>query len=124
MPVLKQMSTMVATDIFIGVQGAALQWAIFMRPGSTVVEISWPNKYWGSCYSFVQQHSIKFLKFETDDAFVNWEQYEKRWGKVNSPEERLRRLDSRPRTRDDNIWKYADFRIHVTEFKELLKRLL
>jgi len=123
MSALEQMSTMVGTDILIGVQGAALQWAIFMRPGSTLVEISWPKKYWGSCYSFVQRYKINFLKYETDDAFVNWEPYEKRWGKVNGPEERLLMLDSPPRTRDDNIWKYADVLINVTDFRKILERL-
>jgi len=40
LPVLDQLNTIIDTDILIGVQGAGLQWAIFMQPRSVLVEIA------------------------------------------------------------------------------------
>jgi len=124
MTMLERMVTIVATDILIGIQGQELQWSIFMRPGSMLVEISWPKKYWCSGYSFVQQYDIKLFKLETADAFVNWDEYESRWGEVSSPEEKVRVFNSPPRTHKDNIWKYVDVLVNVTDFQTLLKRIL
>jgi len=59
--VREQMANLVATDILIGVHGAGLQWAIFMRPGSAVIEISWPKKYLGSSYAFARDYHISFF---------------------------------------------------------------
>jgi len=121
--VIGQIQKIIDTDILIGVQGAGLQWAIFMRPGSTLVEITWPKKHWGLTYTFVRQYEIKHQELRTDDVLVNWQSYEKhiRGGRVCSPEEKQRLLTGTSDTNNgDNVWKYADVRVDVDSFKTSL----
>jgi len=121
--VREQMAIVVDTDVLIGVHGAGLQWAIFMRPRSAVIEILWPKKHWGSFYAFVRDYHVKFYKFETENVFVNWHQYEIHWGKISDPVERIRMLNNPPRNKHDNIWKYADVIVDVNSFRTNLKQI-
>jgi len=72
MSLKEQMTITANTRIMVGVQGAGLQWATFMSPGSTFIEISCPQKYWYPFYGFVQNYNIKYIKMTTNDVQVNW----------------------------------------------------
>jgi len=126
MSVTDQLSTVASSDILVGVQGAGLQWAIFMPPKSTLIEIVWPQKYWGAYYSFIPNYSIQHRPMTANDVQVNWESYELnlRNGKVCSPEERLSLLNKPPTSQSyDNIWKWADVNPDVKDFQTILKGL-
>ena len=52
---LKQQAQLIhCTDVLVGVTGAGLQWAYFMKNHSTVFEIAWPEKEW---YFFFSSNS-------------------------------------------------------------------
>jgi len=45
MSVKEQITLAANTRVIVGVQGAGLQWAIFMPPGSILIEILWPQQF-------------------------------------------------------------------------------
>jgi len=126
MSVTEQLSTVASSDILVGVQGAGLQWAIFMSPNFTLIEIVWPQKYWGVFYSFIPNYRIQHRTMTANDVQVNWESYELnlRNGKVCSPVERLSLLNKPPTSETfDNIWKWADVLADVKGLQIILKGL-
>ncbi len=42
----QQIQLVHCSDVYVGVHGAALQWAMFLRKGSTLIEIAWPDNNW------------------------------------------------------------------------------
>jgi len=60
----------------IGVQGAGLQWSVFMPRGCTLIEIAWPSKHWGfHFHNYVESYGITQYSLRAD-ARVNWAAYE------------------------------------------------
>jgi len=126
MIVKSQISLAANCRIMVGVQGAGLQWAIFMPPGSTLIEISW--KYWKSFYGFVETYNIEHVNLIATDVHVNWQDYElhSRHGKKCSNVEKLQLLNIRHshNWETDNIWRHADVTVDREEFTKIMKRVL
>lgn len=118
-----QLKNAASSNVMVGVQGAGLQWAVFMPEGSHLVEIAWPSKHWGFYYSpFVIEFGINYHSIEVDDVRVNWTSYEAsvRRGIPLGDDEKLQVLRSHPKSTADNLWKWAD--VFIRE-KEILKTL-
>jgi len=64
--------------VMIGVQGAGLQWSMFMPHRCTLIEIAWPSKYWRFYFrQYVEPYGIRHYNL-TADARVNWAAYEQK----------------------------------------------
>ena len=68
--------------VMIGVQGAGLQWAMFMKPGSALIEIAWPRKGWSYYYSDrvydqngTTYNDLYISQIETDNVFLDYKAY-------------------------------------------------
>jgi len=116
MSVKEQMTLAANCGTMVGVQGAGLQWAIFMLPGSTLIEISW--KYWTSFYGFVTTYDIEHIDLVSKDVQVNWQAL-----RVNGNEEKLKLLNIKPTGNwvPNNIWKQADVTVDIDEFTKQLR---
>jgi len=127
MSVKQQMTLAANTGVMVGVQGAGLQWAIFMPPGSTLIEISWPQKYWFQNFRFVESYYIRFVNITANYVRVNWRVFEKLilGGRKCSEDRKLKLLNMRHRNMwvAENIWKHADVSVDVTTFTQVIQRL-
>ena len=68
LPFLEQLRIIRCSKILLGVQGAGLQWGMFMQPGSALVEIAWPEKGWNYYYSnrvYTSQDSSTYNKLSS-----------------------------------------------------------
>ncbi|ELU14205.1 hypothetical protein CAPTEDRAFT_191673 [Capitella teleta] len=120
----EQIRLSACSTIMAGIQGAGLQWAIFMPVGSTLIEIAWPQKHWGFYFnSFVTGYGIDHQTLTTDRVHVNWRVYQERVrrGQVVPEEERLDMLHSSPKSIIDNVWKWADALVDVGSFVDTLR---
>jgi len=68
MPLKDQMTLAANCRVMVGVHGAGQQWAIFMPPGSTLIEISW--QYWPPSYGFVRTYDIQNINLIASHAQV------------------------------------------------------
>jgi len=72
-----QMQLAASSCVMIGVQGAGLQWSVFMPDGCTLIEIAWPSKHWGFHFNnYVKPYGIVHFGLRAN-ARVNWAAYEK-----------------------------------------------
>ena len=98
--------------VMVGVQGAGLQWAVFMPPSSHLVEIAWPQKHWGFYFqNYVRQYGINHHKVVASHVKPNWTTYENRvrGGNEVKMEERLEILSGKKVWNSfDHFWKWAD----------------
>jgi hypothetical protein len=63
--------------VMVGVQGAGLQWAVFMPSGCTLIEIAWPSQHWGFHFrTYVEPYGIRHHALRAVNAKVNWAAYE------------------------------------------------
>ena len=110
--------------MLIGVQGAGLQWAVFMPKGSVLLEIAWPLKHWSFFFErFVTPYGIRHVKLMSHDVTVNWTSYEKmvRDGREVNQTEKLQMLKSSGvKNTFDNLWKWADVNVNIEDFKNIL----
>jgi len=75
--VLFQMQIAASSCVMVGVQGAGLQWSVFMPHGCTLIEIAWPSRHWGfHFHSYVGAYGIVHYKLRAN-ARVNWDAYER-----------------------------------------------
>ena len=75
---LFQMQLAASSCVMIGVEGAGLQWLMFMPRGCTLIEIAWPSKHWGFFYyGQARQYGIRHYSL-TASPQVNWNAYEKK----------------------------------------------
>ena len=75
--VVFQMQLAASSCVMIGVQGAGLQWSVFMPDGCTLIEIAWPSKYWGfHFHDYVKPYGIVHYSLRAT-ARVNWDSYER-----------------------------------------------
>jgi len=74
---LFQMQLAASTCVMIGVQGAGLQWSVFMPRGCTLIEIAWPSRHWGfHFHNYIEPYGITHYSLRAN-AHVNWNAYEK-----------------------------------------------
>jgi len=72
-----QMRLAASSCVMIGVQGAGLQWSVFMPDGCTVIEIAWPSRHWGFHFGdYVNPYGIVHYSLRAT-AHVNWDAYER-----------------------------------------------
>jgi len=123
--VRSQAALAASTRIMIGVEGAGLQWAVFMPAGSVLIEIAWPNNYW--CFYYKRQvtkYSIRHVELHAGQVYINWTSYEKyfRRGRKVLESERILMLHRPPESSGspDNLWKFADVSIDTEEFRSKL----
>jgi len=119
LPIRKQIELACTSQVMIGINGAALQWSIFMPEKSHMVEMSWPSRSWDFFFPLhIPKFGISYHSVELKDVRVNWTSFEFRirnGGKV-SDDERQRMLKSPPQ----DLWKWSDGFIHEDEVKETL----
>jgi len=119
LPIRKQIELACTSEVMIGVDGAALQWSMFMPEKSHMVEMSWPSRSWGFFYpSHAPRYGILYHAVELKDVRVNWTSYEFRirnGGKV-ADVKRQQMLKSPPQ----DLWKWSDGFIHEEEVNETL----
>jgi len=127
MSVKDQITLAANTRVMVGVQGAGLQWAIFMPSGSVLIEISWPQKYWFKYFKFVTSYDIQFINVTANDVRVNWRTFEqkvKHGGKCSDEEKlKLLRMTHTNMWDAENIWKHADVVVDVDRFTQVIKQL-
>ena len=68
----EQMQLARCSDVLIGIQGAALHWGFFMRPGTGFVEIAWPQKLWGFYYIPKLAYKIRVFSLTAHHLFLNY----------------------------------------------------
>ena len=114
--------------LMVGVQGSGLQWAVFMPKGSVLLEIAWPHKHWGFFFQpYVSSYAIKYARLATHNIKVNWTSYEKRvrGGRKVGKAERTKMLQgSGFKSAFDNLWKWADVKVDVAAFKDVISAFL
>lgn len=115
----EQMITVCTSRAMIGVNGAALQWGMFMPEGSHVVEMAWPSRSWRYFYtSILRAYRLNYHPVELKDIRFNFTSYEFRirnGGKVGS-EERKQMMKSP----SNDLWKWSDAFLHHEELKKTL----
>jgi len=75
---LFQMQLAASSCVMVGVQGAGLQWSVFMPRGCTLIEIAWPSNYWGFYYhTQVQPYGITHYGLRGSPR-INWAAYEQK----------------------------------------------
>jgi len=123
MSVKEQMTVAANCRLMLGVHGAGLQWAIFMPPDSTLIEISW--KRWTPFYGFVKTYNINYINLNASDVQVNWRAFElhRRKGKKCSEQEKLQLLNPRIHNAAANVWREADVTVDRDEFTQLIRRV-
>ena len=111
--------------LMVGVQGAGLQWAVFMPEGSVLLEVAWPHKKWPFFFKrYVTPYGIHHVRLQTRDVVVNWTSYEDevRRGRPLGEEEKAHKLrGSGFKNNFDNLWKWADVKVNVTAFKDAIR---
>ena len=67
-----QMKIVAESCVLVGVQGAGLQWAIFMPPvQSSVIEIAWPQLRWSYFYKFLKtDYGLQWLPLAVEPTNV------------------------------------------------------
>ena len=71
-----QMRLAASSCVMIGIQGAGLQWSVFMPRGCTLIEIAWPSRHWGfHFHPYVGPYGIRYFTLRAN-ARVNWAAYE------------------------------------------------
>ncbi|KAK2150456.1 hypothetical protein LSH36_404g01023 [Paralvinella palmiformis] len=121
----EQIRTIACTTILVGVQGAGLQWAVFMRPGSTLIEIAWPEKHWRFYFKgYITPYNIYHRGVLAKHVRINWRVYQDkvRGGEVVSSRERAILMRSAPKNMAlDNVWKWADAVVNVEHYRAALR---
>jgi len=124
----QQLRVVAESCVLIGVQGAGLQWAMFMNAGgnSTLIEIAWPNKHWPFYYHRMSGYGLQYLQLnvKSDNVHVNWTSYEwrVRAGRTVHANERRQMISVGPRNVADNLWKWADVVVDLTQFTNVLSQ--
>lgn len=119
----EQLRIMSTTKVFVGVQGAGLQWSIFMPERSFLIELAWPQKHWIFYYhKFVSRFGVVWKGVGVDDVRLNWTSYERnvRRGIPVKEAEKIKLVEIHPINAADNIWKWSD--VYVQK-KEILSTL-
>lgn len=121
----KQLHAASRARVMVGVQGAGLQWAVFMPPSSHLVEIAWPQKHWGFYFQdYVRQYGITHHKVVASHVKPNWTTYENhvRGGAEVKMEEKLEILSGkRVGNSFDHFWKWADAIVDTNDFISVLQ---
>ena len=120
-----QIRTIACTTVLVGVQGAGLQWAVFMRSGSTLVEIAWPQKHWNFYFNgYITPYNIYHRGVLAKYVRINWTVYQDkvRGGAQVPASERIVLQRSSPKNPDlDNIWKWADVIVNPEHYRAALR---
>jgi len=120
---LEQLRIVRCTDLLIGVQGAGLQWAMFMRPNTALLELYW--KYWKRIYSNILKGSngMHTDALYATEVYLNWTSYRHRFNE-NPSEERKKELYKTPGVRWSNHWQIADGIFDPVQFSAKVRDLL
>lgn len=119
----QQAKVAACSRVIVGVQGAGLEWAIFMKEKSTLLEISWPKKFWAAYFRpWMIQYDINHYDLEAKHVRLNWPAYQNivLQGKELSGKEREYLINNPPKNALDNIWKWGDVLVDETEFKNII----
>jgi len=123
----EQMIIGTTSRVLIGVNGAGLQWGIFMPPGSTVVEMSWPKKHWKFFFPrFIPAYQINYVNIEAERVEANFTSYEQEYypdGPPLTDKQKKDLLDITPVGTKDNLWKFADVWFNKEELLNKLRNL-
>ncbi len=95
------------TRIMIGINGAALQWALFMRPGSGLMELSFGKPGFHQHYGFMNGYKkIVYEGYTASKVVSNWHKTGKQY------------------TEKNKSWKSADGEFEVNGFKKKLQNMI
>ena len=128
--VQEQLAVASCSQVMVGVQGAGLQWAMFMNSGSTLIEIAWPEKHWDFYYRiFLEPYGINVVQFAVggSDIHLNWKSHavNERKGVETNEQEREGLMSQPPNSPEsNNIWKWADVHVNLHRFRSVLRNIL
>jgi adenomatosis polyposis coli protein len=111
------------STVLVGVQGAGLQWSVFMSPGSTLIEIAWPQKHWGFYYRSVKRYQIKHREVRAKAVHINWSVYEAKvhnGKKLTAGQRKILGKSPPKKPPSDNVWKWADVEVNVQQYRASL----
>ena len=124
-PVDKQYQIIRCTHILIGINGAALQWNLFMEKGHGLFELSW--KEFGFFFAPGPRHRVglKTARQTAKQVFLNWHTFslQCRSGRNISESEKNKILSRKRIIGRDNPYKWGDAIFNVTTFKKELHML-
>jgi hypothetical protein len=118
-PNRNQIELACTSQVMIGVNGAALQWAMFMPEKSHLVEMAWPSRSWLFFYQpYIPKFGILYHQIALKDIRVNLTSFElrERNGIKMSDAERQQVLSAPPQ----GAWNWADAFIHEGEVNTTL----
>ncbi len=121
--VLEQMRMAACSTVWVGVNGAGMEWSIFMRAKSTLIEIAWPRLPGGFLYRrYATPYGIRHKKLHAKDVQINFDSYETvvLGGKILTDAEKKTLLNSPPKSETFNIWKWADVTVDPKQFQDVL----
>ena len=118
-----QIQTAYCTDILVGLHGAGLQWASFMKPGSGLLEIGWHHwdpGWYANLYGQYQNFHTTTLMAKK--VILNWESYifNVRRGEPLSDGQQYALSRRGPANSFDNHWKWADAIVDPDTFADRL----
>ena len=125
--VKEQVYIAATSSVMIGVHGAGLQWSMFMKPGSHLVEIAWPQKQWNFYYSkSMGSYGIETSGIVASHVQVNWTSYSRhlRKGVPLSESEKAAKLENPVIDTGDNLYKYADVEVPLDDVSIVLARIM
>ena len=129
----EQLRWMRCADVLVGVHGAGLEWFHFMKKPAALIEIGW--NHWSSGLYTARATAQGYRAFALNSTAIVGE---KAWRTHVDATSRNRQLQhentvspaavfKRERMfdhyRNTNIWKFADCKVNLTQFQELLLRI-
>ncbi len=124
MSAMEQYRIVRCTDILVGINGMGMEWAVFMRQGRAMLELSW--KQFGFLFSKYAGHGgLHTAKLSAKRLYLNWNSFSQmcREGRNISESEKVAILGREIILRADNPYKWGDAEFDVSKFKVKLRQL-
>ncbi len=121
MSVLDQYQLMRCTRILIGINGAGLEWTLFMNHGSGLMELNFAIPNFGLAYSWMNQYkNLMYNAYTASRVVPDWPLITSFFGKIFTKGQKQDIIKYRRATIS---WKYADGEFEVHGFKTKLQNM-
>jgi hypothetical protein len=118
LPIEQQIENVQNADVMIGIQGAGLQWCIFMSEGATVVEVSWEGDPISGPYkSLAHSHGLKYRQIK-----ANVQQADLTMHSV--PADPTATVFLSKKVAEENVVKYINMTVNVNHLKSVLESIV
>ncbi len=121
MSVLDQYELIRCTWILIGINGAGLQWAVFMKPGRGLMELSFAKPGFHQTYGYMKGYrKLVYYVYPASRVVPDWHTLHLYNGKQYNEEQKNNMLNGK----SSMSWKYADGEFEVDGFKTKLHNMI